>query len=407
MKKIFYLFSILLVILQTSCEEESNPEFDENNFTAIFDNNQFSITYNPIDVKQTEDGGYLILGSRKLPTPPSSSPPLYSGIYIMKADKFGNFTSEVDVDAAYVNPISPLAQIDGKYYFFCMQDLTLQTQLVELTGNGEVTTITEVSGITFPTAASYDLDSRLFLLLGYNHVDKQTTFCRVTTSGTIQGAVNEFGIGVGDDNIDEPLLNHFTRTGTKLPFAVGKAGAQFYFNGFYNYTFSLVFFNPSQENPAGVVQGQLDEGGMSAVLPLAGNKFAASRFNFGDNYLLPNVLLSTTGISSSTDLGGYSLPELVSNARVRILSALIDTKKILIYGSDSRSKQIALLFYDESTGTFISSKYLGFSNPFEISSLLQTADGGLVVCGTTYVAGRFPRICLFKISKEELEKNSR
>jgi hypothetical protein len=37
--------------------------------------------------------------------------------------------------------------------------------------------------------------------------------------------------------------------------------------------------------------------------------------------------------------------------------------------------------------------------------MTTTKDGGLVVCGTTYVAGRFPRICLFKISAEELAKS--
>ena len=56
----------------------------------------------------------------------------------------------------------------------------------------------------------------------------------------------------------------------------------------------------------------------------------------------------------------------------------------------------------KATGTFISSRYLGFSNPYEIASLVQTSDEGLAVCGTTYLAGRFPRICIFKLSKEEL-----
>ena len=65
--------------------------------------------------------------------------------------------------------------------------------------------------------------------------------------------------------------------------------------------------------------------------------------------------------------------------------------------SDTKSKQIGLLFYEESTGKFISSRYLGFSNPFEIASIVQTSDEGLAVCGTTYLAGRFPRICIIQI----------
>jgi hypothetical protein len=115
--------------------------------------------------------------------------------------------------------------------------------------------------------------------------------------------------------------------------------------------------------------------------------------------------LNTTGISSSTDLGGNALPELVANAPVKIIRVTIGTKKIALYGSNTRSNQIALFGYDESSGEFMGSRYLGFSNPFEIASMVSTTDGGLAICGTTYVAGRFPRICLFKLSKEEVTKS--
>ncbi len=74
----------------------------------------------------------------------------------------------------------------------------------------------------------------------------------------------------------------------------------------------------------------------------------------------------------------------------------------MIYASDTKSKQIGLFFYEEVSGRFMSSKYLGFTNPFEIGNLAVTSDEGLVVCGTTYLAGRFPRICIFKLSKDEL-----
>jgi hypothetical protein len=84
------------------------------------------------------------------------------------------------------------------------------------------------------------------------------------------------------------------------------------------------------------------------VVPQEGGKFALARFNFGDNYYLPNTTLNTTGISSSTDLGGNPFPELVNNAPVKILRLTVNTKKIVLYGSDTKSKQIALIGYDES-----------------------------------------------------------
>ena len=391
---LYFVFTLLGVV---SCSEESNPEFDTQTFTSIFDNNQFDASFFPIDMKETPDGGYVILGGRKL------NDTSFTGIYLLKADKFGNFVKEIEVEETSVNPIADFVEYQTKYYFFCMDPLTQVAQIASVDANLDAVTITPVQGgLTYPAAAAF-VDNN-FVMLGYNNGDKETVISILNPDGGILESQG-YTIGTGED-VEEPIINHYIRTGKQFPFEVGKtAGGLYFFNGFYNYTFSLVFTNFG-DDPVGVVQGQQDDGGFSAVTPLNGNKFASSRFNFGSNFLLPNKELSTSGITSSTDLGGYSLPELVPNANVRILRATVDSKNVLIYGSDTKSKQIGLLFYDESTGDFISSRYLGFSNPFEVASLEQTSDEGLAVCGTTYLAGRFPRICIFKLSKDQLISNA-
>jgi hypothetical protein len=75
---------------------------------------------------------------------------------------------------------------------------------------------------------------------------------------------------------------------------------------------------------------------------------------------------------------------------------------VIVYGSNTKSKQIGLYFYDEATGEFLGSEYVGYSNPFEIGSVIQTAEGDLVVSGTTYLVGRLPRLCLIKIPERSL-----
>lgn len=397
-KNISLLYIVFTLLIVVSCSEESNPQFDKDIFTTIFDNNKFDASYFPIDMQQTPDGGFVILGGRKL------SDTSFTGIYLLKADEFGNFVKEIEVEETSVNPVAEFVEYQTKYYFFCMDPLTQVAQIASVDANLEAVTITPIQGgLTYPAASAFIENN--FVLLGYNNEDKQTVISILNPDGGILKSQG-YTIGTGED-VEEPIIKHYIRTGKQYPFEVGKTpGNLYFFNGFYNYTFSLVFTNFG-DDPVGVVQGQQDDGGFSAVTPLTGNKFATARFNFGDNFLLPNKELSTNSITSSTDLGGYSLPELVSNARVRILRATIDSKNILIYGSDTRSKQIGLLFYDESTGEFISSRYLGFSNPFEVASLVQTADGGLAVCGTTYLAGRFPRICIFKLSKDQLIANAK
>ncbi|MBX2966386.1 MAG: hypothetical protein KF845_09590 [Cyclobacteriaceae bacterium] len=394
MKRLFIL--CISVMLMASCLEETNPEFDQKSFTKIYDNNLFSINYFPIDMVQTADGGYLILGGRRLE---NSN---FTGIYLMKADKDGNFVSDVEVEEGFVNPIAQLAFINNTYQFFCMDPLTLQVHLAQTDANLEAVNIAPVNGeLFYPCAAQVDGNS--FVLLSYNHVDKRSVLAVLNANGTVSQS-QAFSIGAGEQ-VEEPLINHFIRTGRQYPFEAGRIpGGLYYFNGFYNYTFSLVFTNFNQDDPSGVVQGIQDDGGLSAVRPLSATKFAAARFNFGDNYLLPNVTLNPNGISSSVDLAGNTLPELEPDAHVKILRTTINNKNVLVYGSNTRSKQIGLYFYDEATGIFITSKYLGFSNPFEIAQVISTDDGGLAVCGTTYVAGRFPRICLIKLHPDDLEK---
>ena len=389
------LLIVSLILLLGGCSNESDPVSDKSNFTRIYDNDQFNASFYPIDMKQTSDGGYLILGGRRI------QDSNFSGIYIMSVDEFGDFISEQEVDESFVNPIGPLLENNGKYFFFCMTSVGLQTQLVQMDAEGKLSDPIDIGG-SYPAAAAADGNN--FLLLNYDNFNKQSVVSVITPSGSITQSKG-FSIGAGDA-VEEPIINHFLRTGQQFPFLVGKTtSGQYYFNGFYNYTLSLVFTNLINDDPQGVVQGQQDDGGVSQVVSLEGGKFALSRFNFGDNYFLPNEVLNTSGISSSIELGGNPLPELVANAAVDILRVSIGTKKIALYGSDTRSTQIVLYGYDESNGEFIGSRYLGFSNPFEISSIISTNDGGLAVCGTTFVAGRFPRICLFKLSKEEVTKS--
>jgi hypothetical protein len=322
-------------------------------------------------------------------------------------DKSGKFESDTTFGNQYVNAIGDFLQSGDDYYFFCMDAAQQTAQLVKVTlsGTSLSAAINPVgNGITYPAAAGAEGNN--FLLLSYDHEDKLMLVSRLNPSGDVIGNPQAFDIGQGD-NVEEPIIKHFLRTGTRFPFKVGVVSSGLYFfNGFTNYTFSLVFTNLSG-GISGVVNGQLDDGGFSAVYPLGGSKFAASRFNFGDNYFLPNVILSTNTSTSADELGGNTLPELIKNAPVRIMKAQVNGQSMILYASDTQSRQIGLFFYDEATGEFISSRYFGFSNPFEVANLLQTADGGLAICGTTYLAGRFPRTCVIKISKEELNNQSK
>ncbi len=392
------VLGIFLIALAASCAKDSDPATDQANFTRIYDNDKFDASYYPIDMKQTPDGGFLILGGRKLTTSN------LNGTYLMKVDKLGMFVSEQELPSSKTVPTGPWMEVNNAYYFFTMTPDGLKNELNQVDANGVITNTIAITGDGadgYPVAAYHD--NGRFLLLRYDRLKKESVIDVITLSGATSSYL---GFGVGpSDAVDAQIMEHFLRTGRQLPFQVGKTSSgKYFFNGFYKYTFSLVFTDLVSDQ-LGVVQGQQDDGGFSFVLPISGNDFAAARFNFGDNYLLPLVTLNPTDISSSVDFVGNNLPELSSNARVRIISAKVNGKDVVLVGSNTRSKQISLYAYEKSTGKLMGSRYLGFSNPYEIAAMTTTTDGGLAVCGITYVAGRFPRICLFKISGAELAKS--
>lgn len=390
------LFSSLIVL---ACSEKENIALETKNFTSIFDSNSFSTTYSPIDIKQTSDGGYIILAERSLDSTE------VTGLYLLKADKFGNFVQTLEPGDSIINPIGPLSFINNQYHFFCMSssnEAYSQVKLVSIDESLTTITVRTVNGITYPEASSPLVNT--LLLLSYDNGNKTTVLSEVTPTGSGTKLV-EYTVGVGE-NSETPIIQHHLKEGKQFPFEVGKTSTGLYFyNGFYEYNFSVVFTDLNEDGPTGVVQGQSDHGGFSSIVPISGNKFAGSRFNFGDNYLLPSVTLPTSGETTSPEVGGLFYPELVPDAHVKAHRTVIGTQNVLIFGSDTKSKKIGLFYYDEATGTFLGSRYIGFSNPFEVSTISNTLDGGIVVCGITYLAGRFPRICITKISKDEVESD--
>jgi len=404
-KRIFSrLILLVTVCAMISCSEKSDPTFDAANFSKVYDNFQFKTAYAPVDIAQTADGGYLVVGEARDTTRRS--------LYILKADKYGNFEKDMENDQ-YMNPVTQLMKVNDNYYFFCMAD-PVSTQLVQVDQTLANIQMMPVSNkLDYPAASAIN-DDHSFIVLNYDQDKRQFVVSLVDITGNSSKSAR-FDIEASDE-IEGPIVNHFHHQGTQFPFFVGKTPAGlYYFNAFYNYNLSLVFTDLSKDNKViGVTQGQrgYSDGGISAFLPNPNpadvGKYNIARFNFGDNYFLPATLFDPAQVISSADYPAFSngklLPELVPNAVVKIIRATILNKNVVIYASNTRSKQIGLFFYDESSGAFLGSRYFGFSNPYEVGNLIQTDDGGLAVCGTTYVAGRFGRICLFKVSKDELSK---
>lgn len=382
LSKIFTL--VFVSSLVWSCDIANNDFDPALTFTKIYDDERFEQEYYPLSIIQSSDDGYLVLSEVK------NDNSLFTSVYVLKIDPQGEVEQATLLPEPNGLPVPGWSEINGQFFFICMNTSSLAAQVVPVDPDGTVGDPQNVNGATYPLVSAQDGTS--ILLLSFNNQDANSVLSIVGTDGAITQQV-QYTIGAGVD-VEKPIIDHLTRNGDKLPFSVGKsAGSTYFFNGFYNYTFSMVF-SDFRDSPTGVCQGQLSLGGISAAHYLTGNTYAVARYNFGANYLNPTAQISSTETSSSVDLGGNTFPEIESDARVAIRQD--ETSQGLIYGTHTNSRRLVLYGYSADDGSISGTEYLGAGNPYLFADFTFTSDGGVVILSQVALEGRFPRIAVFK-----------
>ena len=379
----FYVFLLTSILMSCGNEEDFVPE---SSFLKIYNDEFFNSSYIPMDIVQAGEKGYFILSA-------------YNSwnTYILRADEHGEFMWDYRLDENYVNPIKGLYYQDSAFYFFCMDDLSLGTYLMKVTDQSKSAEVAQSYGnIIYPLNSSSTDDG--FLLESYNRESYST---RLTKLNSDFGFVWDEEYSVEQD-VEESIISHLTRIGDRLPFFTGQAGNAYFLNGYYNYSMSLLFVNASDGKQTGVINGFRDKSALSSAQYLNGNSYALSRFDFGENFIMPKIDINTSGVSISSDLEGNEHPEMTSNAFVHSEIITVNDKEITLYATSTKAGQIILYAYDAISGKLMGTHHLGRLNPYEAIDFVTTTDGGLAVLGNTFVNGRFSRITLIKLSEKEV-----
>ncbi|MEP5611286.1 MAG: hypothetical protein ABJP45_03510 [Cyclobacteriaceae bacterium] len=383
------VYQVLAILLLFGCSEDG-PILSES-FFKIYDDSNIDLSYHPIDVVETVDGFIILSGTELTNTD-------FQGVQLIKVDEEGNFLVEMSL-ASYVAPVGNVYMLDSISYFFVMNPTTLQVVLVGVNPQLEVTVETTIGGANYPLASSLTSSNEL-LLLSYDPVNLNSEISLIGLDGTLQSTAS-YTIGAGSD-VETDVINHLLQVGQPLPFFCGERSAgNYYFNGFYNFSFSLVFTDFAA-NPSGVVQGQSTNAGIRAALPLSGNDFAIAGYQFDENFQLSSSTLDPTGISSSVDLYLGDMAELKPYTPSKIISYTTGSGDYTVFAAETKARQIVLYFYDATTGEVAGIKEIGFLNPYTLTSVKATMDNSLTVLGTTFAAGRFERITLTKLSASEI-----
>lgn len=383
---------ILCSLFITSCSEEEAPLSES--FFKIYDDSNFDLSYDPIDVVETVDGFVILTG-----TEISNSD--FDGIQLIKLDQEGNFVEESEIDEyvaaageIYLNPS------DSNIYFFALEPVTPEAVLLSVDTDLNVTQTTLLSGLGYPLSSS-PLNDGTLLLQSYDNLNTVTEISNIGLDGSFLGG-NSYSIGPGSE-VD--ILEHFLEASDRpLPFFCGEySTGNYFFNGFYNYSFSTVFTNFS-DDPNGVLQGQNANAGLRAALTLSNGDFAIAGYQYDENFQIPSITLNTGGIGSSEALYEQvgNMAEIKPYTSAKIVNYSGSAGEYTVFASETKGNQIVLHFYNSTSGTIDGIQFVGFLNPFTFSSIKVTSDEALLILGTTFVAGRFERIVLNKISKVEI-----
>jgi len=375
----------------TSCSDEE-PSLTDS-FFKIYDNSNFDVNYDPIDVVAITDGYIILTGTEQDDSD-------FDGIELIRVDAEGNFVASDE--SSFNDYEAPIGDMyfdgsDSSIYFFAKNAATTDGVLISINPSLQVQSATLLGGLNYPLAASSTSGGNL-LMQSYDPVNLQTEISEISLAGGFLGG-NQYSIGPGED-VEQDVISHFLETNVNpFPFFCGEASpGNYYFNGFYNYSFSLVFTDFGA-NPTSVVSGQGINAGIRSLMPLSGGNFAVAGFQFDDNYQLSSNPLSAGNVG---DLYPGNMAEIRPYTTSRIVNYAGTGTSYTVFASETKGNQIVLHFYNDSTREIDGVHYIGFLNRFNLASVKVTEDESILVLGTTFVASRFERVFLNKISRGEI-----
>ena len=434
-----------------SCNPKSAGIDASESFSRIY-NKTDTHSYNSVDIKQTMDGGYIILGENRKGEP-----------YLLKVDKNGDYMWDTVYDEDlknYEDPISDLLIIKQgqreEYYFFCNekwnrskkgsrlvallkasenQNQPVEVKLPDCTDEA-LENIFNLKDIFIfrPLHASITSDTGI-LLVGADEQSRDTLVVQMKMDGSEKASCKR-------EKYCDPCITLFPFNNKRnhLSGTFKTMGHDYiYYQSFSSETYKAKYpvclgiriLAPTDIKPPDgnfleeprflkchFIEMELDgtdwDGSKWDGLKVSGARKEQEIIVFYVNYKITDLaaadeILQPDSIDSKrvyvkAAAGGILQPDLIDSERVYVKGMNVNDKQVVFFAGSNRNNQIVLYAYNRSNRDFINKIYFGYYTQIhEAAGLIETNDGGLAILGTTYVVGRLGRICLFKLSKAELE----
>ncbi len=385
MKKYIYLFLFPALCLLASCRKDKLPKNMEPGYFKVYDDQASANRYRVLDVRETGDGGALILSELNDKT-----------IHLVRAAADGKQMAAATITNGSHNPLGSLLFINGAYYVGAMDETGLFARIIRVDENYcSAISSADLNGLLYPLAFS-EIEEGSILLLSYDRTNYRSQLSRVMPDGQVIWTQNA---NVNQDT-ETQIVAHLNGTGKRYPFYTAAWNDRYVANCFYNYSFSFLTFSASAQDA--IYNGSNYNSGTSAMYALENGNAAIARFSFGQSYLQPSFAAAPGVVDLTDNMGGALIDDAAADSDFRFGKIVIDNKNYTAYAYNTQNGRVCLSLLDES-GSLKARKYFGNGeNPLSIGNFRATADKGLMLAGSFRVAGSFARPALFKLNEKEL-----
>ncbi|WP_296623060.1 hypothetical protein [Marivirga sp.] len=382
MKNVLLIISVLF--LYSSCSEDLVEFTPTEKFNSIFDNPSEGLNYKPLDLIETDDGGFLILSALA-----------NESIFVLKVNNRGDFQWSRQLEPQFVSAVPNLIRQGSNYYFIGSTLPDYTATLFEINDLEQTIEALRTYNTYRKPLAFNNLTPDTYLLLTYND-----------TTGTVlskiqDGFAMEWARRYDDINDAHQKLQAF-RNLNRADFFVDSynAGSVIYFNSLRVEGLSLTYTN-DQGIETGKIRGS-QRNMMNSFTP-TGNGLLASNYIFNNqSYFISNYQPIVNDSINLQILGGQILQDRLSIQKATTTQISVGTVNYLVNAYTTLDGRIKLNFYDFQNGSQIAIKYIGGVDPLEVIEIIPTADEGMAILSKITIGGSKQRINLLKIPKNEI-----
>jgi len=384
MKRLLILFSVCSLF--SSCSDQGTDFLPVEKFSSVFVDGAQDASYEPLDVIQTEDNGYLVLAEAAQDV-----------VFVLKLSPLGKTIWSASLPATFVNPVADLVLSEGKYYFIASARADQTAALIEVDDLNQTLAPAQRTypGYRNPLAFGR-LDTESFLMLNYN--DTTGPVLSKIQSGFAQEWARRF-----DDAARSDIEISALRENTNVNFFVGgfNNGANTFFHSLRQNGYALTYTDAE-----GLETGQISGTAEDRIISYnyLGNLNGAINYQTNGVSFFQNPLpLQLNDSVPLTALEGDELTDKsrLGNAQIVNDEVVATTNLINIY--DTADGRVKWTNYDITSGAISNIDYIGGSDLIVLKKAIRTRDGGLLILSKVSISGSRDRIAVQKIPEEELK----